>query len=456
MTLSEELADYFARTPYDAIPDKVIERAKHVVLYHLGLAVRGVAENDFNGAQAIRIARRLGPGDGPATIVGSERGAMPIDAAFANTTQMRAFGLDDVLFPGGIHSGLVTIPNALAFAEEEGRGGREVLRALVLSYQIMGHLGSFTWSHDTPRRPTMAYGTLGAAVSTGIVLGLTRDQMVAALAYAVHSAQGLAENDRGPPTHFYALTSRAGATGAVAAQEGGWGSPSSMEGRFGFFDLFTNGERPDTTLLFSRLANEYSILGSVEKRYPGTALNIIPIELMRKMVCERGVNAANTREVRLMIPAERKNLEACHFTGPFTHEDLASSSSPYQIAMLLLDGEQNFRRYLEFDRPDMIAAVAKVKAMFVEDTSNIRWTRLEVELEDGRILAEEADSFEFSDMTPYDRWMQDSSAGLGVDIAEAVYERIMLMDGAERLDDILAPLRLARPQGDNQKGGERS
>ena len=37
--------------------------------------------------------------------------AMPIDAAFANCTQMRSYGLDDVVFPAGIHAGLVTIPS---------------------------------------------------------------------------------------------------------------------------------------------------------------------------------------------------------------------------------------------------------------------------------------------------------------------------------------------------------
>ena len=147
-----------------------------------------------------------------------------------------------------------------------------------------------------------------------------------------------------------------------------------------------------------------------------------------------------------MIPAERNNLEACHFTGPFTHEDLASSSSPYQIAMLLVDGDQNFKRYREFDRPEMAAAVAKIKPMFVTGTENIRWTRLEVELKDGTVLAEESDSFAFPEVTPYERWMQDTSRGLGVDVAGSVYERIMAMDRAEKICDILAPLRQVLPR----------
>lgn len=405
-TLSSRMAAYIDAATFEKIEPAVVQKAKEVILYHLALAIRCRRDELAAGAQAVSVARRLSPQGGSATLIGYRDRALPIDAAFANATQMRAHGLDDVVFPAGIHAGLVTIPIALALAEDRGRSGREVLSAVIVAYEVMGKLGTFTWNNDSPRRPTMAYGTFGSVIAAGRMLGLTREQFTHAMSYAVHSAQGVGQgddDDTGPPTHYYSLLGRAGIVGAIAAQEGGVGSLRVMEGRFGFFDTFTPNQPFDADKYLASLGHDYQIMTSVEKRYQGTGLNILGIELLREIVNAEKLRPDMVRVVRFLVPEERRNFAGGHSTAPITSADAANGSGVYHMAMILVDGQIDFRRYAEFATPQMQAAVAKIKPALVSGKSNIRWTRVEVELLDGRTFAREGETYTFQPITPHER-----------------------------------------------------
>lgn len=422
------MAAYICGTAFEGIEPAVIEKTKEVILYHVCQALLSQRDDHSLGSQAIRAARRLSPHGGPATIIGTACKAMPIDAAFANCSQMRAYGLDDVIFPAGIHAGLVTIPAALALAEECGCSGRDVLSAVTLAYEVMGKLGTFTWAASAPRRPTMAYGTFGAVIAAGRVLNLTPDKFAHALGYAAHSAQGLAESELGPVTHYYALVTRAGMTGAVLADEGGIASPTVMEGRFGFFEMFAGGQTLDPGAFIASLGSNYQIMSSIEKRYPGTGLNIIAVELMRDIVRQEKLRPAAVRQVRLLLPQERRNFMSGHSTGPFTNAELNAGSACFKLGMMLLDGDLDFRRYTQFDNHDLLACVAKVKPLLVAGKSNIRWTRLELDLVDGRTITREAQEYSFAPIQPYERLTHAAEGVLTADQRDRFFDLLMTLD----------------------------
>ena len=441
-TLSQKIADYIVGARFEDLPPAVIKKAKEVILYHLALALRCRHDNLPVGAQAISLARRLSPHGGPATLIGYRDRATPIDAAFANCTQMRAHGLDDVIFPAGVHAGLVTIPLALALAEELGRSGRDVLSAVILAYEVMGKLGTFTLDAPSPRRPTMAYGTFGSVIAAGRILGLTREQFVHAIGYAVHSAQGVTEGnggdsgptggDSGPtpsvPSHYYSLVGRAGMIGALAAHEGGRASPTVMEGRFGFFETFTGSAMFDADKFIASLGQGYQIMSSVEKHYPGTAANVVGIELLREIVKQKKLRVPHVREVRFLIPEERRNFVEGHWAGPYTSASSATGSGVYHMAMILVDGQLDFRRYEQFDTPEMRAAVAKIKPSLVPGKSNIRWTRIEVDLMDGNTIAREGETYTFPPTTPHERLSAAAGDLLSREQIDRCGELIMRLD----------------------------
>jgi 2-methylcitrate dehydratase PrpD len=447
-TLSERIAAYVHGAALEKIEPAAVRRAKEVVLYNVALALQCRRDGHPLGAQAFKIARGLSPSGGPATMIGYRERAMPLDAAFANASQMRAYTLDDVIFPAGIHSGLMAIPAALALAEERGGSGRDVLTAVIVAYEVMGKLGTFAWDSASPRRPTMAYGTFGAAIAAGRILSLTQEQFAHAIGYAVHCAQGVAEagDHDGPPEHYYGLAARAGMTGALLAGAGGKASSTALEGRYGFFDTFV-GRSFDAGKLVASLGHDYQIMTWVEKRYPGTGLNIVGIELMREIVNSGKLTLDDVREVRFMIPEERRNFEAGHEAGPFTSAHKASQAPVYHMAMLLVDGgRSDFRRYDQFTAPEMRAAVAKIKPMLVPGKSNIRWTRVEVELADGRTIEREGETHAFPPIPPYQRLSNAADGLLTSAQVDQCFELLMALDKQGSISSMMACLVPEDPQ----------
>jgi 2-methylcitrate dehydratase PrpD len=162
VTLSDRIAAYVHGADLEKIDPAAVQKAKDVVLYNVALALQCRRDGHPLGMQAFNIARALSPGGGPATLIGYRERAMPLDAAFVNASQMRAYTLDDVIFPAGIHSGLMAIPSALALAEERGRSGRDVLAAVIVAYEVMGKLGMFVWDsrHRADRQWRTAHSAL--------------------------------------------------------------------------------------------------------------------------------------------------------------------------------------------------------------------------------------------------------------------------------------------------------
>lgn len=271
-TASERLAEYVHGLRFEDLPADVVAKAKDHIAYHFVHALLGhrVAE----GTQAVAIARGLSEGAGDATIIGGGVRALPMDAAFANTTLMRAPGMDDVLFPLGVHAALVTLPGALALAERHGRSGRDLITAVVAGYDAIGTIGKGiqAWAARDARRPTIPFGPFGGAMSCARILGLGIAQIVNAIGYAAHSAMGLAV-ESGEWQHYYSLVTRNGMMAAILAQAGGLTSREILEARYGFFETFFGSAPQNFTATIADIGRKHEILSATTKRYPGTGAN---------------------------------------------------------------------------------------------------------------------------------------------------------------------------------------
>jgi 2-methylcitrate dehydratase PrpD len=201
-----------------------------------------------------------------------------------------------------------------------------------------------------------------------------------------------------------------------------------LEGRHGFFEIFTAGQHIDTDAFLASLGQHHSIMGSVEKRYPGTALNIIAIEALREIVQQERLRPEQVREVRVLLPAERTNFAAGHSTGPFTSAVSSPSSCVYQMAMILLDGMLDFRRYAQFENPELLAIAARIKPVLVPGRANIRWTRIEVDLMDGRSFVREGEDFSFPPIDPHERLTSAAEDLLARDQIDEFFARIMRLE----------------------------
>lgn len=431
-TLTQRLAQYICDERFDRIDPAAVKRTGQILAYHIGLACRAVRDEHPEAGKAVALALDLSEGGGHATLIGQSRKASLVDAVFANCSMMRAMGLDDVIFPSGIHAGLMTLPVALGIGERTHASGADLITAVVTGYEIMGKFGQFTWGLDPPRRPTQPFGSFGSIATAGKLLGLDHEQTVVALAYAAHTAMGLAEHDSGPVSHWYSLICRHAVTSAYSARAGAWGSPTVIEGRYGFADTFLGSGPVDGDAIADSLGRDYAVMESCEKRYPGTALNQIPIELMRSMVVDQGLRARDVSRIRITFPKERRRFSAGHELGPFANPGLAASSFAFQCAMLLLDGEQDPSRYDDFADPEIRRAIAAMSVDFVPDKP-IRYTRIEVETRSGARLVREGDEFRFApDQTRI--VLERDAAGV---LPDARIERLIeLLDDLENVADV--------------------
>ena len=434
-TLNQRLASYLHGERFERIDPKAIARAKSLLAYHVGLAFRAIRLGADEGKQAWTVARELSGNCGASTVIGHAGKVTQVDAAMANCSLMRALGHDDVIFPAGIHPGLMTIPVALAVAEREHTSGREFLTALVIAYELMGKFGLWTWALDMPRRATMPFGPFGAVAAAARCLGLSAEKTSNALGYAAHTAMGLAEGD-GMVTHWYGLVCRNGLTGAYMAKAGGWSSPTVLEGRYGFIDAFVGTDGSvDPDELVDSLGRDYVINHACEKRYPGTALNQVPIELTRDLVKEYRLAPADIASVKLLLPRERQNLASAHFRGPFRIRAHASSTVTFHVAIVLLDGETRLSRFDELDNPEILGLIDRIEIEFI-DGKPIRYAAVELRRKDGSVLTREGYDFYFpSDSAA--TIMRRDAAGI---LPEAKIQRFLeLHDRLEQLPDI-APL----------------
>ena len=410
MNLAARLADYYTLQTYANLPKDVAAKGAYQIAYMLMLALRG-HRNTEEAGQAIGLARRLSIHGGDATIVGASTRVQPIDAAFANTTLMRALEIDDVMFPIGVHTGLVTTSPALAVAETRRRSGAELIAAVVAGYSIIGKLGNDTvaWAAAQPRRPTIPFGAFGGALACGLLLRLDPQRLAHAIRYAAQFAMGLAEGSVW--MHYYSVVARNGLFAALLAEAGGRVSDTVLEGQYGFFDSFFGGTPESVTALPLDGEPPSEILGTTTKHYPGTGLNIVGIEITREIVRQQRLRPEDIARIDLVLAKERENFAGGHSLGPY-ESWRACSSLPFQMAMVIVDGgETRHERYFEPEDPDILGVVAKIDLAFEKGHPDERYTRIAVHTTDGRTFEREGDAWEFP---PRDLAAELVAAGQGL------------------------------------------
>jgi 2-methylcitrate dehydratase PrpD len=226
------------------------------------------------------------------------------------------------------------------------------------------------------------------------------------------------------------MVCRNGLTGALLAEAGAWASPTVLEGKFGFIETFLGSAGIDHDAMLASLGRDYAVLQSCEKRYPGTGLNQVPIELMRELVRAEGLRASDIEKIEINFPVERQNFAGGHGKGPFTPAT-APSSAAFQCGALLLDGDLNLARYGEPNNPDILDIVERTSFNFVAGKS-IRYARLVVSTKDGRRFEREGDEF-FFEPEPARVIMEREARGI---LPAAKIERFLdLIANLEHVDD---------------------
>ncbi len=336
-TMAETLARFTHGLKFTDLPESVFHEAKRRVIDSLGCALGGFRETPAVIARDAAVQSPVAKSHGT-TILGTKSKGAPELSAFANGTMIRCLDYNDTylsLEPAHPSDNLAA---ALAQAECCGLGGRELITALVIGYEVQCRLCDAAslrmrgWDHVT-------YGALSTALVAGHLLALTEEQMVHALGLAGVPNITLRQTRVGELSMWkgaaFANAARNGVFAAGLAKLGMTGPAPLFEGEKGFFNQVTG---PFTLAPLAGGEVPFKMLETYIKFYPA------------EYHAQTGIVAA--LELRKQVPAveeiARIDIESCDACvdiiggepekwRPQTRET-ADHSLPYCVVVALMDG----------------------------------------------------------------------------------------------------------------------
>lgn len=384
---SERLAEHVVGLRFGDLPAEVVERAKDLITYDLGVAFAGRFTEA--GRAAVALAHDLSAGGGSSTILGERRRATMLDAIFANSELM---GLDDDHhLASKVRVGRVSQSAAWALGEHEHAPGREVITALVLAYDTACKLAepqqmAGGYAH-VPHK--CAFAPFAPAAVAVRLLRYGQERAARSIARAAHFGMGL--NAGLEDAFTFSLVARNGVMAALLPEANGTGILRAIDGPHGLYAALFGGPPEGLEASLSTLGREFSILGASTKRYPGSASHIAPLEAGRALYERERPEPDEVQSVVATLPDEFRGRFAYQETrmdraAEPNDEDIAVGASlQLKLAILLVEGRVVPRPTLEHWRdPRVQAALPKVTLAF--EPLPVDRARIELVTKDGRTL----------------------------------------------------------------------
>jgi len=249
--VTSALVDFICKTGYEDLSPAAVEMAGLAILDWFGSAAAGGRQSPAQ--MILGVVEELG-GVPEATILAGGGKSSCLNAALVNGAISHIVELDDVHRASIIHPAAPVIPAALAAAEKEHAGGRELMAAVVVGYEVAIRVAeAITPSHYYYWHTTGTCGTFGAAAAACKIFNLGPDMVAWALGNAGTQAAGLWEflADGAMSKHLHpGKAAMNGLLAALLARRGFTGAGRILEGEKGFcratapevnFDLITGG-----------------------------------------------------------------------------------------------------------------------------------------------------------------------------------------------------------------------
>src|SRR5205807_4930426 len=233
------LAQHVCRTRYGDLPASAVESARRDILDTFGCMLGGSGSPGID--ELFSMIARWGGSEESRVLLRDTRLPAP-QAALLNASMGHALDFDDTLDTGGsIHPGVSMLAAVLAVCDSlEGVTGRDLLLAVALGLDVSCRI-ALASTLDRGWHRTAAIGVFGAAAAAGKLIGLTPEQMLAALGIAYSHAAGNRQCILDGALTKRMQAGQAASTGvfsAVLAQTGFTGAQNVFNGRFGFLELY--------------------------------------------------------------------------------------------------------------------------------------------------------------------------------------------------------------------------
>ena len=343
--LSSIYSDFIEATTYDSLPNEVTLEAKRRILDTIGAALVG---STWEFPQTvINYMVELG-GKPEATIIQTGTKFPAVNAALANGVCAHALELDDGHRQAHFHPGACVIPSAISAAEMCGAGGKELITAVVVGYEVSIRIGiainpgQMLRGHHT----TGTVGTFGAAAAAGKIMGLSAPEMASAFGIAGLQGAGFFEVTRGGTMVKPMLPGKAAMGGLLAAilsKRGAMGPTTIFEGKAGFLRAMT--DELDSNSLTAGLGEVFEICKTYTKFHASCHLTHPSIDAALKICRENDIPPEKMSKVAIAT-----NSLARYNCGDVIHPttvSVAKFSIPFTVALAIIKGDVSQNRFSE-------------------------------------------------------------------------------------------------------------
>lgn len=384
---THRVAEHIASALSQPLPPDVEEKAKLHLLDTLAAILSGA--HLAAGQAGLRLAERMG-GPEEALVIGSGRLAGAATAALANAMAAHADETDDSHVGGRFHPGCAVVPAALAMAEAGGRSGNDLLRAIVLGYDIGARsvMALGVRSADSARFSTHSIGgNFGATAAAAALAGLDRRGTMHALSYAVQQTSGVPywrrDGDHVEKAFdFGGMGARNGTMAALMVQSGWTGVEGVLTGSPSYLSAFAEDPTPDA--LSDGLGERFEIMGAAIKKWCVGSPIQAALDSLTALIDAHGLRADDVAELRAIMPDDRLPI--------VDDRDMPDVCLQHLLAICLIDGTVGFAAAHDRTRmtdPAVQALRQRMKAIPSKELTEARPPRqaiIEVTTGDGRTL----------------------------------------------------------------------
>jgi len=397
-----ELSSYMTEARNRALPDSVLEEAKHHTLDTIAAMVSGSELPP--GRKAIAFARAYG-GEKIATVVASNVLCGPLEAAVANGVLAHSDETDDDYSGGGGHPGASIVPGALAVGEQFDASGAIFLRSVTLGYDLGMRFFKTLGSDMVLRETNNLIGTFGAAAAGGCIVGLNAQEMRWLLDYAGEQAGAGLGVWRRDTDHiekgfvFGGMGARNGVMAVLLVQSGWTAVGDILSGSDNFIQTYS--PKADPAGLVDKLGERYEVaLTTIKKWSTGGPIQspLDAIEIIRK---RHPFEADDVKQV--VVRAAPSGAVTVN------NREMPDICLQHLVAVMLIDKTVSFKAAHDKARmqdPEVLRQRAKVQLIGDDELERLipkRVAIVEITLNDGTRLSERVDTVRGTPDNPMSR-----------------------------------------------------
>lgn len=396
-TTAVSLAEFAQGLALAAVPERVQQRALHLMLDAVGCAL-AARQEDF-ALKLFPAIASLSDVPGTRGVIGFAQRLPLRDAAWLNGVLTHGLDYDDTHMQGVIHLTVSVLPAVLSLAAERQATGGDLLLAYIAGVEAGARVASVVNGglHAQGFHPTGVVGAFASAVAAGKLLGLNAQQLVAAQGIALSMASGnlqFLEDGAWTKRLHPGWAAQAGVQAARLAAHGIPAPAAPYEGRFGLFRAYLGPElqaKVDVKLGSAGLGQLWELEQIAIKPFPMCHFVHAAADAAIALH-DQGVAPGDIERIDALMPAG---------TMPVVCEPLAAKrrpgsdydakfSLPYAVASGLLRGRLGLQELLPaaFTAP---AALALMDRVHVEVDPASTFPRhysgeLRVTLKNGQVL----------------------------------------------------------------------